>query len=86
MLITSLDVNKRLKTTMTLRHDKILYLLARLARMGNVATQVEVPLEELKRPDVNFHLHTRTLSTDVSIIHPSAPTYNTAASSSSWSS
>jgi hypothetical protein len=47
--------------------------------MGNVTTQVEVPLEDMKRPDVNFHLLTRTLSTDVSIIHPSAPTYFTAA-------
>jgi len=74
-----LGCSQRLKTTMTLRHDKILYLLARLARMGNVATQVEVPLEDMKRPDANFHLHTRTLSTDVSIIHPSAPTYFTAA-------
>jgi hypothetical protein len=64
---------------MTLRHDKILYLLARLARMGNMTTQVEVPLEDLKRPDANFHLLTRTLAMDVSVIHPSASTYNKAA-------
>ena len=48
-------------------------------RMGNIATQVEVPLEDLKRPDANFHLLTKTLATDVSVIHPSAKTYCTAA-------
>jgi len=74
-----LSCNQRLKTTMTLRHDKLLYLLAKLARMGNITTQVEVPLEEMKRPDINFYLLTRTLATDVTVIHPSAKTYQSAA-------
>jgi len=64
-----------LKTTATARHDRLLYLLARLAKLGDIATQVEVPLEDLKRPDVIFHLPSRVLATDVSVTHPSAKSY-----------
>ena len=70
----------KLKPTLPIRHrDRLLHLLARLARMGNITTQVEVPLDDLKRPDANFFLSSRTLAIDVSVIHPSAKTYRTAA-------
>ena len=64
---------------MTTRHDRILFLLARLAKTVNIANRVEVPLENLKRPDANFFLHNRTIATDVSITHPASKTYCRAA-------
>lgn len=67
------------RSPMTTRHDRLLYLLARLARTVNIATRVEVPLENQKRPDANFFLHDRVIATDVSVIHPSANTYSKAA-------
>ena len=54
ILITSFLAT--LKTAMTVRHDRLLHLLARLTRMGGITTQVEVPLEDLKRSDANFYL------------------------------
>ena len=53
--------------------------LARLTRTVNIATRVEVPLENQKRPDANFYLHNRTIATDVSITHPASKTYCRAA-------
>ena len=41
----------------------------------NIATRVEVPLENQKRPDANFYLHNRTVATDVSITHPASKSY-----------
>ena len=67
--------NRLKRTSMTTRHDRVLYLLARLARTVNIATRVEVPLENQKRPDANFFLHNRSIATDVSIIHPASKTY-----------
>ncbi len=68
-----------LRQSQTTRHDRILYLLARLARLGDIATQVEVRLEDLKRPDVVFHLPSRVLATDISVTHPAAKSYSKAA-------
>ena len=67
------------RTSATTRHDRILYLLARLARTVNIATRVEVPLENQTRPDAHFYLHNRTIATDVSITHPAGKTYAKAA-------
>ena len=63
------------RTSATTRHDRVLYLLARLSRTVEIATRAEVPLEDQKRPDANFYLHNRTIATDVSIIHPAAASY-----------
>ena len=43
-----------LKPVLTVRHDRIVALLARLARAGGITTEVESALDEGKRPDANF--------------------------------
>ena len=49
------------RTSATTRHDRVLYLLARLTRTVEIAGGSE--------PDANFFLHTRRIATDVSIIY-----------------
>ena len=54
-MILTIFSRHNLKTSLTIRHDRLVPS-GELARQGIFATQVEVPLEDLKRPDAFFHL------------------------------
>jgi hypothetical protein len=66
---------------MTARHDAVVMILSRLATMMGVVTLTEpadLSATDGKRPDVEFHLPEVPLLIDVTITHPTAPSYRKA--------
>ena len=63
------------RTRITQRHNLILQLLAKLVRMVGGATYIEPDWFDGKRPDLQAYFPDARYLLDVSVIHPSAPSY-----------
>jgi hypothetical protein len=63
------------RTAITQRHNQILHLLAKLVRMVGGATYIEPDWFDGKRPDLQAYFPDARYLLDVSVTHPSAPSY-----------
>ena len=63
-----------LRSLTTVRHDRLLHTLARIARSAGIAVMVEPRLgkDDLKRTDANFYFSSFGTEIDVSVVHPSS--------------
>jgi hypothetical protein len=62
----------------TARHDEVVNILSRLARLigaVSLTEPVDLDADSDKRPDLEIHLPKKTLLVDVSFVHPSAQSY-----------
>ena len=66
---------------MKARHDEVVNILSRFARLNGVVSltePVDLDADSNKRPDLEIHLPKKTLLVDVTIVHPSAQSYRAA--------
>jgi hypothetical protein len=73
----------QLRSSITIRHDRLLQLFARTGRLAGVAVQIESHVDDTDgaRTDGDFFFHSNCVATDTSVIHPSAPSFVKMASS-----
>ena len=66
-----------LRSLTTVRHDRLLHTLARIARSAGIAVMVEPRLgkDDLKRTDANFYFSSCGTEIDVSVVHPSSASF-----------
>jgi len=81
---TNLNVNplhflccSQLRSSITARHDRLLQLFARTARLSGTSVQIEPHIDDVdgSRTDGDFFFHSNSAFTDTSVIHPSAPSF-----------
>ena len=66
-----------LRSLTTVRHDRLLHTLAKIARSAGIAVMVEPRLgeDDLKRTDANFYFSSCGTEIDISVVHPSSASF-----------